>query len=166
MTAYTFTLTPADTYATIYDSNDRPAATIRRPYATRAAQKAVSMGDMWTVHGTDGALIMARHIRPTRAAVSRAIEARRAEMATAEEAAETVSDAAPLTAEEAATMARAMAPAIDKLATAAATRARRAVSVLPPAMPRAFDMPDSPVMVAIEAAGWMAPDYDAGGLFA
>ena len=109
------------------------------------------MGDMWTVHGTDGALIMARHIRPTRAAVARAIEARRAELATAEEAA---------------TMARAMAPAIDKLATAAAARARRAASALPPAMPRAFDMTDSPVMAAIEAAEWMAPDYDAGGLFA
>lgn len=76
MTAYTFTLTAADTYATVYDSDDRPAAT------------------------------------------------------------------------------------------AAAARARRAVSVLPPAMPRAFDMPDSPVMAAIEAAEWMAPDYDAGGLFA
>lgn len=31
MTAYTFDMTAADTYATIYDSNDRPAATIRRP---------------------------------------------------------------------------------------------------------------------------------------
>lgn len=147
MTAYTFELTTADTYATIYDSNDRPAATIRRPYATRAAQKAVPMGHMWTVHGTDGALIMARHIRPTRAAVARAIEARRAEVAAAEEAAR---------AEEAATTETVLKPA---------PRAARAPSILPPAMPAPM-MADSPVMAAIEAADWMAPDYDAGGLFA
>jgi hypothetical protein len=93
---------------------------------------------MWTVYGTDGALILSRHLRPRPAVVAAAIMARRAELAAAAEEA---------AAEERAAAALAPVPA-----------------VLPRPMPRradpvAFGAFPSRVMAAIEAADWMAADY-------
>jgi hypothetical protein len=99
---YSFTLESWQDFATVWDEETgRAAATLRRPYATRMAQHAVPMGDKWTLWGTDGALIMSRNLRPTRAAVARAIAARRAELEGAQSVEAPAVEASPAPAVEA-----------------------------------------------------------------
>jgi hypothetical protein len=101
-TRYSFTLESWQDFATVWDEETgRAAATLRRPYATRMAQHAVPMGDKWTLWGTDGALIMSRNLRPTRAAVARAIAARRAELEGAQSVEAPAVEASPAPAVEA-----------------------------------------------------------------